>query len=60
LIGNGNQSIPSGYASYERPYGSFVVAIQPMIIQQTVPVDNPVVMPFPVATTVNSTLPQRG
>jgi len=60
IIGNTPNSVPSGYTSYESPYGNYVLAIQPMIITQVVPIDNPIAMPFPVATSVNSSLPHRG
>lgn len=59
FIGNVPNSVPSGYASYESNYGNYIFAIQPMIITQTVPVETPVAMPFPIATNVNSSLPHR-
>jgi hypothetical protein len=48
--------IPSGYASYENYGGLSVLAIQPMIINQAVPIpeSNPIPIPFPVASGVNN------
>ena len=49
--------IPSGYASYENYGGLSILAIQPMIINQAVPIpeSNPIPIPFPVASGVNNT-----
>lgn len=56
IIGQ-NPYIPTGYASYENYGGLSVLAIQPMIIHQAVPIpeSNPIPIPFPMASGVNNT-----
>lgn len=52
--------IPSGYTSYEKPGGSSVLAIQPIIETRTVSVQNPTPVPFPVQSGSSPSTNYRG
>jgi hypothetical protein len=59
FIGN-YSSVPSGYASYENYGGSVIVAIQPVMIQKEVAIDNTIPIPFPMPSSVNNVSNFRG
>jgi hypothetical protein len=59
FIGN-YSSAPSGYASYENYGGAVIIAIQPVMVQKEVMIDNSIPIPFPMSSGVNNVSNFRG
>jgi hypothetical protein len=59
IVGN-LPNIPSGYTSYENYGGSVIVAIQPVMVQKEVMIDNHIPIPFPMSSGVNNLTNFRG
>lgn len=59
IVGN-LPNIPSGYTSYENYGGSVIVAIQPVMVQKEVMIDNQIPIPFPMSSGVNNLTNFRG
>lgn len=49
-----NRSVPNSFASYETYGSGMMIAIQPIIVEKTVPVHSEKMIAFPVAVAVNS------